>query len=61
MWDTEYTVAPMDFDEQNGQFSLRAYSPLFMDVGDGDYRLVIWGYDAAGNRIILSELPVGVE
>ena len=54
IWDTDHTVAPMDLDQQNGHFSLRGYSPLFMDVGAGDYRLVVWGYDADGQRVVLS-------
>ena len=61
IWDTDHTVAPMDFEQEDGQFTLRAYSPLFMDVGEGDYRLVVWGYDADGQRVILSELRVGAE
>ena len=61
IWDTDYTVAPTDFEQQDGQFTLRAYSPLFMDVGAGDYRLVVWGYDADGQRVVLSALRVGAE
>ena len=61
IWDTDHTVAPTDFEQQDGQFTLRAYSPLFMDVGAGDYRLVVWGYDADDQRVVLSALRVGAE
>ena len=61
IWDTDHTVAPSDITQTGNSFTVRAYSPLFMDVGTGDYRLAVWGYDAAGKRIMLSSLPVGVE
>ena len=51
--DTDHTVAPTDFEQEGGQFWLRAYSPLFMDVGPGDYRLVVWGYGEGGERVVL--------
>ena len=61
IWDTDHTVAPTDIEQTGNDFELRAYSPLFMDVGDGDYRLVVWGYDTGGKRVMLSVLWVGVE
>ena len=48
VWDTDATVAPGDFELVGDEFTIRAYSPLFMDVGPSDLKLRVWGYDAGG-------------
>ena len=60
-WDTDATVAPSDFELQGDEFTIRAYSPLFMDVGPADLLLRVWGYDETESRVLLSVHPVGVE
>ena len=54
VWDTDATVAPSDFELESDRFTIRAYSPLFMDVGPSDLTLRVWGYDAAGAAALLS-------
>ena len=36
IWDTNHTVAEMDYEFEGSSFTIRAYSPLFMDVGPDD-------------------------
>ena len=59
VWDTDATVAPSDFELEGDRFTIRAYSPLFMDVGPSDLTLRVWGYDGAGNPALLSVAAVG--
>ena len=54
IWDTDATVAPSEFEQEGNEFTIRAYSPLFMDVGPSDLSLRVWGYDNAGNAALLS-------
>ena len=54
VWDTDATVAPSEFEQKGNGFTIRAYSPLFMDVGPSDLLLRVWGYDNAGNAALLS-------
>ena len=54
VWDTDATVAPSEFEQEGNEFTIRAYSPLFMDVGPSDLLLRVWGYDNAGNPALLS-------
>ena len=54
VWDTDATVAPSEFEQEGNEFTIRAYSPLFMDVGPSDLLLRVWGYDGAGNPALLS-------
>ena len=54
VWDTDATVAPSEFEQEGNEFTIRAYSPLFMDVGPSDLLLRVWGYDNAGNAALLS-------
>ena len=58
VWDTDATVAPSDFELEGSDFTIRAYSPLFMDVGPSDLMLRVWGYDAAGETALLSAQAV---
>ena len=60
VWDTDATVAPSDFEQEGNEFTIRAYSPLFMDVGPSDLLLRVWGYDNAGNAALLSVQTVDV-
>ncbi len=53
-WDTDATVAPSEFEQKGNEFTIRAYSPLFMDVGPSDLLLRAWGYDNAENPALLS-------
>ena len=54
VWDADATVATGEFELAGDQFTIRAYSPLFMDVGPSDLTLRVWGYDAAGTAALLS-------
>jgi len=61
VWNTDATVAPSEIQIKGDQFAIKSYSPLFMDVGSSDLVLRVWGYDATGNRLLLSIHTVGVE
>ena len=61
VWDTDAAVAPSEFEAEGDKFTIRAYSPLFMDVGPSDLLLRVWGYDEGGQRALLSALRVAVE
>ena len=61
VWDTDATVAPSEFELEVNKFTIRAYSPLFMDVGPSDLLLRVWGYDGAGNPALLSVQSVAIE
>ena len=52
-WNTDLTVAPMDFEYEAGTFSFRAYSPLFMDTDPTDLELRAYGYGADGSPAVL--------
>ena len=52
-WNTDLTVAPMDFEYEAGTFSFRAYSPLFMDTDPTDLELRAYGYGSDGSPTIL--------
>ena len=54
VWDTDATVAPSELEQDGNEFTVRAYSPLFMDVSPSDLLLRVWGYDHAGNPALLS-------
>ena len=58
MWNTDHTVAEMEWELDWPAFSFRAYSPLFMDMG-GDLQLLVFGYDADYNEAVLSAAGVG--
>ena len=62
VWDTDATVAPTEFELAGGEFTIRAYSPLFMDVGSpSELELRVWGYDQAGQEALLSARGVNAE
>ena len=47
-------VAPSEFEQEGNEFTIRAYSPLLMDVGPSDLLLRVRGYDNAGNAALPS-------
>ena len=59
IWDTDHTVAEMDYELEGTEFSFRAYSPLFMDTGAGDLVLHTYGYDAENEPALLDVHPIG--
>ena len=61
MWDTTLTVAETKMETEGPNFKIRAYSPLFMDVGGSDLELRVIGYDGSGNDAVLSVHDIGVE
>ena len=54
IWDTDLTVAEMDYESEGQRFSFRAYSPLFFDSGPSDLRLRVFGFDDAGSPALLA-------
>lgn len=61
-WDTNATIAPTEIERDGNAFSIRAYSPLFMDAGDGSQlHLRVWGYDGDGQEALLSAQGIGPE
>ncbi len=58
IWETDETVAPTELEVEGGSFTLRAYSPLFMDVGPGDLTIRLFGYDGNGEDALLGVRPV---
>ena len=62
IWDTDATVAPTEFELAGGAFTIRAYSPLFMDMGSpSELELRVWGYDQAGQEVLLSVRRINAE
>ena len=54
-WRTDLTVAPTEHEIEGPSFRLRAYSPLFMDVGDPTgLELRLYGFDASGEPALLA-------
>ena len=55
IWDTDLTVATMDFELEGTSFKLRAYSPLFMDVGSpSQLEFRVFGFDPSGADALLA-------
>ena len=62
IWDTDATVAPTEFELAGSAFTIRAYSPLFLDVGTpSELELRVWGYDQAGQEVLLSVRRINAE
>lgn len=59
VWDSEHTIAPMEHEFEGSSFTIRAYSPLFMDVGPGDLVIRVFGVDGDGNDALLAVASVG--
>ena len=60
IWETDHTVAPTEHEIEGASFEIRAYSPLFMDVGPSDLEIRLFGYDAGGADALLAVRPVTV-
>ena len=60
VWDTDLTVAPTEWEIEGSKFYLRAYSPLFMDVGPSDLEIRVYGYDDSGNAALLAVEDIGL-
>ena len=61
VWDTYLTVAPTEWEIEGSKFSLRAYSPLFMDVGPSDLEIRVYGYDESGAAALLAVEDIGLQ
>ena len=61
VWDTFETVAPTEMEIEGASFKIRAYSPLFMDVGPGDLELRVYGYDQSGADVLLAVQDIEVK
>lgn len=61
VWDTFQTVAETEMEIEGLNFSIRAYSPLFMDVGPGDLELRVYGYLPSGEDALLSVQDINAE
>ena len=61
IWGSDYTIAPTELEIEGSSFSIRAYSPLFMDVGPSDLEIRLFGLDANRADALLAIEPVGVE
>lgn len=60
IWETDHTVAEMEHEFEGDTFSIRAYSPLFMDVGPNDLVIRVFGVNGDGNDAVLAVAPVAV-
>ena len=60
IWDTQHTVADMDWELEGATFEFRAYSPFFMDPSEGT-ELRVFGFDGDGNPALLSVTPIHVQ
>ncbi len=45
VWETDLTVAEMDYEIDGQTLTFRAYSPLLFDINSADIKLRIYGYD----------------
>ena len=61
VWDTPQTVAPSEIEIEGLNFSIRAYSPLFMDVGPGGLELRVYGYLPSGEDALLAVQDINVK
>ena len=50
IWDSEHTIAPMEHEFEGSSFTIRAYSPLFMDVGPGDLVIRVLAVAPVGSQ-----------
>ena len=54
-WRTDLTIAPTEHEIEAQSFRVRAYSPLFMDVGNPtELHLRVYGFDASGQPGLLA-------
>ncbi len=60
IWETDLTVADMEHEYEAGEFTFRAYSPLFMDVGPSDLEMRVFGYLSDGSHAVLAARDIAV-
>lgn len=58
-WETDLTVADMDYEFEAQNFTFRAYSPLFFDATPSDMQLRVYGFDSDGNHALLAVSDIG--
>ncbi len=59
IWETDHTVAEMEYELAGTEFSFRAYSPLFMDTpGPGELELHTYGFDEKAQPAVLSIVEI---
>ena len=61
IWETDHTVAEMDYEVDGRNFTFRAYSPLFFDGNAADIKLRIYGYDENNNPSLLAISDINAE
>ena len=54
IWETNLTVAEMDYEIDGQTFTFRAYSPLFFDGNPADIKLRVYGYDTNNTPALLA-------
>ena len=54
IWETNLTVAEMDYEIDGQTFTFRAYSPLFFDGNASDIKIRVYGYDTNNNPSLLA-------
>ena len=59
IWETDLTVADMDYEFEAHNFTFRAYSPLFFDATPSDMQLRVYGFDSDGNHALLAVSNIG--
>ncbi len=59
IWDTDLTVAEMDYEFEAESFTFTAYSPLFFDATPSDLKLHVYGFDSDGNPALLAVSDIG--
>ena len=58
IWESDHTIAPMEHEFEGSSFSIRAYSPLFMDVGPSDLEIRLFGFSGNGEDALLAVEPI---
>ena len=61
IWETDLTVAEMDYEIDGQTLTFRAYSPLFFDGNASDIKLRIYGYDTDNNPALLAISDIQAE
>ena len=54
LWESDHTIADMEHEFEGSTFTIRAYSPLFMDVGPSDLEIRVYGFDGNGADALLA-------
>ena len=61
IWETDLTVAEMDYEIDGQTFTFRAYSPLFFDGNAADIKLRVYGYDTNNTPSLLAISDINPE